>query len=454
MPAVPPKRPFDPVWVTPLLFLVVGLGFAVTPVVNTFRYTPAADRNKDYSLWFVTGGQARAGEDLYRIGPCGEVRYMYPPTLAVLAYGPLVPLGWTGFVVALTAANVLAWVGCVYLCTLLVAGRWAGLPRVLYWLPSVAVIPYVWDTFLLGQVNLILLGMLLAAVAAVRHGRDWLAGGLLGAAVAAKVFPLPAVVYFAARRRWRAVAGTVLACAVVAGVLPGVTRGFARNAAELEEWCRFMLADQSGATMAARSATGFSRRNQSLVSVAHRLLRPVDAGDRAGVPFRVNVADVPPQTAQLVGYAGCFVLGAVLLWATRLRFAGTPEREGLEVGMVCTLVPLCSPLAWTYFFCWLLPGWTAAIHFAASDRHPRAVRRAGLAAAVLSGLVLAAALSELSDPLIQGYGATAWGAVLLFLTLAGMRWYEGRAVTAGGTAGPLVARTPAGAALRRFHPVG
>jgi hypothetical protein len=175
-----------------------------------------------------------------------------------------------------------------------------------------------------------------------------------------------------------------------------------------------MVEDQTGATASGRSSIGFTRRNQSLVSLSHRLLRPVEAHEANGVSLFVNVADLSPQAAQLIGYGACFGLGVVLLIATRLRFAESIEAEGIEAAMVCALVPLCSPLAWTYFFCWLLPAWTAVACLWKSH----SVKVGGAIAAML----LLSALSEQFDQRLQAWGVTAWGAVVLFLTLALARW--------------------------------
>ena len=54
---------------------------------------------------------------------------------------------------------------------------------------------------------------------------------------------------------------------------------------------------------------------------AARILRPVAAGDRAGGPFRVNVATLSPAAAKAVGLGGCLLLGCVLLVTTRCHFA-------------------------------------------------------------------------------------------------------------------------------------
>lgn len=421
-------RPRSPVPRVAAAVALLGVAFAGPPVWRA-AHAPEPDGNKDYSLWYNIGRAVRAGDPLYQYANF-EVRYMYPPPLAVFVLAPLSGLGYPGFVAVFALANAAAWAVCVGWAPRLVAPPGERVTPAGVLVPAVATGAYAWDMFHLGQLNLFLLVLMLAAWAALRHRRPALAGVALGTAVAVKVFPLPAVVYFAARREWTAVAATAATCGVLLGVLPAPVRGFERNCYELGQWAGYMVGDQSGTTMAARSSVGFTWRNSSLVSVAHRLLRPVDAGDRDLVYFRVNVAGLTPGQAQAVGFGACVTLGGVLLWATRLRFAPTPAAEGLEWAMVLTLVVLCSPLSWTYFFCWLLPAWAAAVRFC--GRRPD---RWAVGGSVAAGVVLASTATQTIDPLVSAYGATTWGAVMLFLVLAGMRRVEGR-LAAGRRAVP------------------
>ena len=407
-------------WISLFLFFVLGCLFSVVPVINSVRYT---NENKDYSLWYMIGQSVLSGEPLYRDVSRGEPEYMYPPTAAVLFYAPLSKLGHVGFVSILCLLTAMAWVHTVWASAILTVGRWSGRSWCSKVMPGLAVAPYVWDIQLLGQTNLLLLSLTLGALIALRSQRLITAGSLFGTAVALKAFPLPAIAYFIVRRSWLSVAMSCLSIAALVWFFPGIIRGFERNNSELKQWASLMVLDQSGESMSGRSSIGFTRRNQSLVSVSHRLLRPVDAGDDPCNPLYVNVAFLSPQTAQLVGYGACLLLGFVLLLSCRFRFAPNPQCEGLEVAMVCTLVPLCSPLAWTYFYCWLLPGWTAVgfgwNHPLLTIEYRRTVRIGACVAAVL----LASAISEQIDPTLQAFGVTAWGSVMLFLTLAYVRFY-------------------------------
>lgn len=408
-----PSEERPPRWKS-VLWVVLGcsVGFSVAPVVNAVR---RPDLNKDYSLWYGIGRVVRAGEPLYRAGPSGEVQYMYPPTAAVLFFAPLTLLGPVAFVVVLVAGTALSWAGCVYLSIRAATGRWRGHPHWYYLLTVVMGGLYVYDLFLLGQVNLFLLFLVLLAMELLRRRWAWLAGGCLGLAVAIKVFPLPILVYWAVRREERAILATIFAVGVFVLVLPGAVRGFGRNAEEVRQWFGLMVGDQSGNTMAGRSSTGFTRRNQSLVSVAHRLTRDIEAGENDGRHTRVNVVNLSPRAAQLIGLGAVGVLGLVLLAATRCRFAPTPEEDAQETAMVLILVVLCSPLAWTYFYCWLLPAWAVALHACRTHRWV-------IPPTALSGVLLLLAFTEQFDPLLQACGVTAWGGVGLHLTLAAVRF--------------------------------
>ena len=170
---------------------------------------------------------------------------------------------------------------------------------------------------------------------------------------------------------------------------------------------------------------------------------------------------VRPRSVCIV-LSGRFVRWQLLAWHpelarqeevaahARLRFAETPASVGLEWSMVLTLAVLVSPLSWTYFFCWLLPGWAAAVHFCARADRPWVVRRRFIAACAVAGVLLVSAITEQFDPTLQAYGVTAWGAVALFLTLAAMRRVEGRERAARLLPFPLRAQPY----LRLHQPVG
>lgn len=416
-------------WSHLALFVLLTVGFSVPPIISAIRHP---ERNKDYPLWYVTGKLVRVGLPLYPEGTNAEFPYMYPPTAAVFLFAPLTYLGPVGFVAVSCLVNAFAWFGCIGLAASLAAGRGKNLHPLLYVLPALATIAYVYDSFLLGQINVFLLLLVVGSAHCLQRGRGWAAGALLGVAAAIKVFPLPVVAYFVVRKQWAAAASTFLTLAAVWILLPAPIRGFERNLHELKVWAAGMLGDQSGDTVAQRSGTGFTFHNQGLGAVTHRLLRSVNAGYENRTPLTVNQFNVQAGTAQVIGMSLCLTLGGVILIASRGRFARTPTAEAAEWGMVCTLAVLCSPLAWTYFFCWLLPAWAAVTRFLTDPTANRADRFCIGIAAAFAGLLLASAVTEQFDPTLQAYGATCWGAVLMLLTCGyvvrceGKKWKSGR----------------------------
>lgn len=388
------------------LLILCSIGFAVTPIRNAIVQP---GYNKDYSLWYAIGLVVRNNGPLYEAGANGEILYMYPPTFALIL-APITYLGPIGFVIVFTLATAIAWALSFRLAMSLATGQSTSPSRWYEWLVLISTGPYVYDLFLLGQINLVLLLLVLYAARCLQRNRPGVAGICLGLAIAIKVFPMPILVYWAVRKEYRAIASAIVSCVVLVFVLPGMIRGFERTQNEIAQWQRAMLGDSSGQSMSARSSVGFSRRNQSLFAVTHRLTRELETGD--GV--HVNVLNMTPQQSQIVALALIIALGLVLLISTRCRFAPTAETAATETAMVLILTVLCSPLGWTYFYCWLLPAWAVAFH--ASRDQPRYRIPLGIAACLLI-----AAISEQVDPTLQAIGVTAWGSVVLYGTLAWIR---------------------------------
>jgi hypothetical protein len=299
-------------------------------------------------------------------------------------------------------------------------------------LPFLATIAFVYDTFLLGQVNLALLLLMMCVFAAIRAKRPWLAGASLALATAIKAFPFAAIVYLIWRRQWQAALATLAWLFVILVVLPIPFRGFERNNHELALWYRDMLADQSGKSVGQRELIGYSFKNQSLVAVVHRLTRHVIAGDKILGPnetpafLYVNVCDISPRQAQLVAFAAIGVLGLIYVGVMPRYSRQTPLTRRGEEAMLLLLAVLCSPLSWTYFYCWALPAWIVITDVLTDPAVSRRDRRLGWAMLITDGLVMASALTQPFDRTTQALGSTFWGGLGLFLILAWIMWRSRR----------------------------
>jgi hypothetical protein len=218
-----------------ILALVV-LGYRAVQLVGLSR---EIQWGYDFSAYWSAAGRLLAGASPYgpqqlagTYSPQQQFLYLYPPPLAAF----LTPLHqlfpddyraaagvWAVAGAAIVVACVLALakserLGARYP---LLAGRGA-------WLLVAAAFafPPVVGELVLGNVHLLLLGLLTAAWLGLRRGDargEWVAGFAVGAAAIVKVFPALLLVWFLLTRRWRAAAGFVLAMAVLAIVALPIT---------------------------------------------------------------------------------------------------------------------------------------------------------------------------------------------------------------------------------------
>ncbi|HEU4422705.1 MAG TPA: glycosyltransferase 87 family protein [Pilimelia sp.] len=253
----------------------------------------------------------------------GQLYFTYPPFTALLLR-PFadVPLGVT---IALFTAGTAVALGVTtwWLVTPLAdRHRW---PR---WFVAGLAIPLVFfieptrETIAFGQINMLLivliLGDLLFAVP-----RKWrLAGVGIGLATAIKLFPGIFIVYLLLTRRWRA-AGVAAATATAATLL-------AAALAPQASWQFWTEALWSTERVGRTDYTG----NQSFQGLLSRLTAP-EAPDR------------------LVWLAAVAVIAGYGLWrATRAARAGD-EVTGLALtGLVAALI---SPLTWPHHVYWFVP---------------------------------------------------------------------------------------------------
>ncbi|MFL6140361.1 MAG: glycosyltransferase 87 family protein [Labedaea sp.] len=240
--------------------------------------------------------------------------FAYPPVAAVL-FLPLVLLPAQVCWGLIAALSVLA-IGGVLRVTMPNAPR-AAVPVTLL---AVLVLEPVWRTLALGQLNLVLMAMVVLDVLVLK-GRP-ASGVLIGVAAAIKLTPLIFVLHLAVTGR-RADAlralGTFLALNTVAVlVLPSDTVRF---------WTVALLDGNDAAT---NSWIG----NQSLNGILQRL------------------AGQGPATLALVGVLSLLCLAVSALVVRRLHGRGD-QLGALLVTAFCGL--LVSPVSWTHHWVWMVP---------------------------------------------------------------------------------------------------
>jgi len=201
----------------------------------------------DFSAYWAAAGRLLDGLSPYQAeqlsglySPQQQFLYLYPPPLAAVV-APLALLFpddyraaawfWTSIGAVLLVASTLALWRSERLGErfpiLAGRGRWLLVAGALAFPPVVG-------ELVLGNVHLLLLGLLTVAWLGVRHGGsrgEWIAGIAVGAAAVIKVFPAILIVWFLVTRRSRAVLGAVVGAAAIELVTLPITG--------LEPWVQY-----------------------------------------------------------------------------------------------------------------------------------------------------------------------------------------------------------------------
>jgi hypothetical protein len=267
------------------------LVFSAFPIANLWLGLST----KDYGLWYQVGLAVREGLDVYPRPESGRLfPFMYPPSAAAMLAG-LSLLGPTGSLLALVLVNSASWLASIVLSVWLAGGRGPRRHPLVVTAPSLAIIVLVYNIYLLGQPNLLLLALLLGAFACLRRGQPGLAGALVATAAAIKAFPILVLGYLVYRRMWTASVATV---AVLAGwllIAPLPFRSPTQVVDDLVVWSQGMVLTYNSYGIAQRPFRSYSYKNQSIMALAHRLLRDVPADGEAVLAQKTRAGRAPAR---------------------------------------------------------------------------------------------------------------------------------------------------------------
>lgn len=253
----------------------------------------------------------------------GELYFTYPPFAALLLRPfAAVPVGVTiGFFCVFTVAAVAV---ASWWLTAPVADR-RGLPR---WLlagllfPVALAVEPTRETYFFGQINMVLVLLILADFCFGSPRKWFWAGAGVGLATAIKLFPGIFILYFLVTRRWREAAVSALT-AVGATLL-------AAAVAPRDSWQFWTDSLFSTERVGRTDYTG----NQSLQGLLARLVAP----------------DEPPKAWWLLLVVVVTAVG--MLRAARAFRAGDDLSGVTLTGLVGALV---SPITWPHHVFWFLP---------------------------------------------------------------------------------------------------
>jgi hypothetical protein len=346
-------------------FLVLLLGFGVLVEV---RSAFLSRRMGDLGVYLRAAWAVRTGNDIYTVTD-NQWHYSYPPLLAIL----LVPLadappgadagGLMPFAVSAGLCYALSLVflflGAHWLAAALEATSTdpavRAQPRFCrrWWIlrlwPVLACLPPIGHTLMRGQVNLLVLAMLCAAVAAVIRGRRFRAGLWLAGPMCIKIFPAFLLLYPLWRRDGRCLAGCALGLTVGLALVPVAVFGPARTWDYYQELTDVLIRPALG------SGTDQSRAKE-LIEVTATDSQSIQA--TLHNTLHLDPATRPTQVARgvrLVSLAAGGGLTLLVLLAAGWRRPQDGCREVIFFGALILNMLLLSPVCHLHYFCLAVP---------------------------------------------------------------------------------------------------
>jgi hypothetical protein len=247
-----------------------------------------------------------------------------------------------------------------------------------------------------GNVNLFILFLVVAALAAYRRQHDLLAGIVLGLAIACKVTPALFVPYFVWKRSWKTLSGCAVGLMLFLwpGLVPACLMGWENNQKHLVSWYYDMVHP-----FVVEGKVTSEHHNQSLPGLVARLATRSPSfstyvNNEYTPTHYDNLLDLPPEQARWL-VKGCMGLFAVLiLWVCRTPT--TPRfgwRLSAEFSMVLLGMLLFSERTWKHHCVTLVLPFAVICYYLATTS-PGKVLRAYLIGSLAATLALMATTSN------------------------------------------------------------
>ena len=278
-----------------------------------------------------------------------------------------------------------------------------------------------------GNVNLLILFLIVASLLAFCHRHDALAGFLLGMSIACKLTPILFVAYFLYKRAWKTVFGATAGILVFGLIIPAAFFGWSSNVDYLRSWHAQMVAPYAAGVVSSE------HKNQSLPGLLHRLL-----GDEASFSDYVGDQKVVLETHNIVSWDGGSIHGLIIGSMALFAFlaasfcrASMDERPPLQLMAEFSVVVLGMLLfcerTWKHHCVTLLLPFVVIAYCLSTSLFARGMRwylaiTVGLAALLMLSTSTGVLDRHLDAPdrlgkLSQVYGAYVWAFLLLLASM-------------------------------------
>lgn len=381
-------------WIAIALYL---LGFAIS----------AASRHQsDFTIYRNAGIQAAHGGQIYDFRDPSPFQYTPIYAVAFMPFGYPPPrvaqLLW--FLVSMVIALPAAILGT----SRLLFGRGFELRGEMIVIPVVLCARFIHPNFDHGQINLLLVAMIVWGLALANESRPVVAGALLATALLGKPFALPVILYLFGRRRVRfmvalLIFGVALLC------LPSVFVGAGYALHQTAEYISSLTT-----RVPHLSHDLYNKYNQSAVAIAVRLFA---ATGRHGGGLSQSAA-----AAQL-GFAFQCALTVAVIVRIALRWSDTTGRNArLSLSALFCVAAAFSPVSWLEYYMVLEVPYMALVFIACSGEETDG-RRARVAQFVLGGSLLLNLGTRLSETALY-YGAAYFGSLIVLVTILALTGTE------------------------------
>jgi alpha-1,2-mannosyltransferase len=338
-----------------IALLYLGLG-VMTDIRSAFLSSPKTD----FQVYARAAWAVRAGEDLYAVTDNNGWHYIYPPPFAILMAPLADPYPFAsrhGYLPFWLSAAIwyLIGLGCVIYTVHALAGVIlpnAELGSRRWWYARIAPTLFCFGGITLtisrGQVNTIVVALVAAGFVAAMRGRRLASGAWLASAAVLKIIPVLLVLFPILRRDWRALAGGIVAAALLLVALPAAIWGFDGAIEENRKTVELVLApvfQKDGDHSREKELHGAnSTHSQSVQAAVHCWMYP----DR---DTRPNAAAPVAKAAHLVS---ALAMLATMVLAGR-RLTSHPVDQLLYLGCLCVLIMLITPISHLHYYMMVMP---------------------------------------------------------------------------------------------------
>ncbi len=320
-------------------------------------------RMTDLDVYLRAAWAVRSGADIYTITDDNDWHYHYPPLFAIL----LTPLadppanaersGTVPF-----AASVALWYLFSVFCmaaAVQILGRAIEhgskrTPSTRNWwqlrtVPILTCLAPIGHTLVRGQVNLLLLLLVCATIAATLARKPWRAGLWLAGAICLKVIPAFLLIYPVWRRDWRMLAGCAVGLAIGLALIPAMVFGPTQALAYYQEWDEVLrqpaLGSGNDQSRAKELLNVTATDSQSFLAIFHNTIYP----DRTTRPKQATAS-----LRHIHWLVSSSLLGAALIVGGYRRF-DSDAYEMVFFGMIVLLMVVTSPVAHLHYFALSIP---------------------------------------------------------------------------------------------------